>query len=136
MTTRIVRNPENVFVLQNDLVLGNVGIEAKDGSELYFAEGKNLYYDNVTIYLDKTALELTGQRFNSYTNLKLAEAEKAKAGSAKSISDNELELEKLGNKGGKDKDDDGKGNVGLYIGLGIGGLALVGLLVYLISKKK
>jgi hypothetical protein len=69
VTTRIVRNPENVFVLQNDLVLGNVGIEAKDGSELYFAEGKNLYYDNVTIYLDKTALELTGQRFNSYTNL-------------------------------------------------------------------
>lgn len=29
-----------------------------------------------------------------------------------------------------------KSNVGLYIGLGVGGLALVGLLVYVISKKK
>lgn len=29
-----------------------------------------------------------------------------------------------------------KSNVGLYIGLGVGGLVLVGLLVYVISKKK
>lgn len=29
-----------------------------------------------------------------------------------------------------------KSNTGLYIGLGVGGLALVGLLVYVISKKK
>lgn len=29
-----------------------------------------------------------------------------------------------------------KSNVGLYIGLGVGGLALVGALVYLIAKKK
>lgn len=31
---------------------------------------------------------------------------------------------------------DGKSNVGLYVGLGIGGLAIVGVLVYLIAKKK
>ena len=74
--------------------------------------------------------------FNAYTNLKLAEAEKVKAGSAETISNNDLESQKLGNKGGKGKDDEDKGNVGLYIGLGVGGLALVGLLVYVISKKK
>lgn len=74
--------------------------------------------------------------FNAYTNLKLAEAEKAKAGSAETISNNDLESQKLGNKGGKGKDDEDKGNVGLYIGLGVGGLALVGLLVYVISKNK
>ncbi len=74
--------------------------------------------------------------FNAYTNLKSAEAEKVKARSAETISDNDLESQKLGNKGGKGKDDEDKGNVGLYIGLGVGGLALVGLLVYVIAKKK
>jgi hypothetical protein len=32
--------------------------------------------------------------------------------------------------------DDEKSNVGLYVGLAIGGVALVGLLVYVIAKKK
>jgi hypothetical protein len=44
-------------------------------------------------------------------------------------SDNEVKIKEIE----KDKD---KGNVGLYIGLGIGGLVLVGALVYLIAKKK
>jgi hypothetical protein len=44
-------------------------------------------------------------------------------------SDNEVKIKEIE----KDKD---KGNVGLYIGLGIGGLALVGVLVYVIAKKK
>jgi hypothetical protein len=35
------------------------------------------------------------------------------------------------------KDDEApKSNVGLYVGLGLGGLAIVGVVVYLISKKK
>jgi hypothetical protein len=44
-------------------------------------------------------------------------------------SDNEVKIKEIE----KDKD---KGNVGLYIGLGFGGLVLVGALVYLIAKKK
>jgi hypothetical protein len=34
------------------------------------------------------------------------------------------------------EDEKPKSNVGLYVGLGVGGLVVVGLLVYLISKKK
>jgi hypothetical protein len=72
------------------------------------------------------------QGFNSYTNLKMSEADKAKAIASANISNNEVKLEESG---GSKKDDE-KPKVGLYIGLAVGGLALVGALVYLIAKKK
>jgi hypothetical protein len=72
------------------------------------------------------------QGFNSYTNLKMSEADKAKAIASANISSNEVKLQESG---GSKKDDE-KPKVGLYIGLAVGGLALVGALVYLIAKKK
>lgn len=69
---------------------------------------------------------------NKYLESKELDVRKVEAETTGKISENELKLEELG---GKEKDKD-KSNVGLYIGLGIGGLALVGLLFYVISKKK
>lgn len=69
---------------------------------------------------------------NKYLESKELDVRKVEAETTGKISENELKLEELG---GKEKDKD-KSNVGLYIGLGVGGLALVGLLVYVISKKK
>ncbi len=68
-TTKITRNPSNTLALLNDLQLENLSIEAKSGSTLILSPGKNLYYKNVTIYLDKTTFEATGSRYNVYTNL-------------------------------------------------------------------
>ena len=69
---------------------------------------------------------------NKYLESKALDVRKVEAETTGKISENELKLEELG---GKVKDDE-KSNVGLYIGLGVGGLALVGALVYLIAKKK
>ncbi len=69
---------------------------------------------------------------NKYLESKALDVRKVEAETGGKISDNEVKLNELG---GKEKDDE-KSNVGLYIGLGVGGLALVGLLVYVISKKK
>lgn len=69
---------------------------------------------------------------NKYLESKELDVRKVEAETTGKISENELKLEELG---GKEKDKD-KSNVGLYIGLGVGGLALVGLLVYVISKNK
>ncbi len=68
-TTKITRNAANTLVLMNDLQLENLSIEAKSGSTLILSPGKNLYYKNVTVYLDKTTFETTGRRYNVYTNL-------------------------------------------------------------------
>jgi hypothetical protein len=68
-TTKITRNPANTLALMNDLQLENLSIEAKPGSTLVLIPGKNLYYKNVTVYLDKTTFEATGRRYNVYTNL-------------------------------------------------------------------
>lgn len=65
---------------------------------------------------------------NKYLESKELDVRKVEATEATQQKEKELEIE-------KEKDDE-KSNVGLYIGLGVGGLALVGLLVYLISKKK
>jgi hypothetical protein len=73
------------------------------------------------------------QGFNSYTNLKMSEADKAKAIASANISNNQVALGQLPS-GGQPSGQ--KSNTGLYIGLGIGGLALVGVLVYVIAKKK
>jgi hypothetical protein len=69
---------------------------------------------------------------NKYLESKALDVRKVEAETGGKISDNEV---KLNESGGKVKDDE-KSNVGLYIGLGVGGLALVGALVYLIAKKK
>ena len=69
---------------------------------------------------------------NKYLESKELDVRKVEAETGGKISDNEV---KLNESDGKEKDDE-KSNVGLYIGLGVGGLALVGLLVYVISKKK
>lgn len=68
-----------------------------------------------------------------YLKNKEYDVRKVEAQTGGKISDNQVILNESG---GKEKDDDGKSNVGLYIGLGVGGLALVGLLVYVIAKKK
>lgn len=70
--------------------------------------------------------------FGGYLKGKELDTRKVEAETTGKISDNEV---KLNESGGKVKDDE-KSNVGLYIGLGVGGLALVGALVYLIAKKK
>lgn len=72
---------------------------------------------------------------NAYLQNKDLDVKKVQAQSASKISENEVRLEELGGtkKGEKDKDKD---NTGLYIALGLGGLAVVGLLVFLIVKKK
>lgn len=68
---------------------------------------------------------------NSYLQNKELDVRKVEAQTGSKISDNEVILNK------KEKDNpDEKSNTGLYIALGIGGVALVGLLVYVISKKK
>jgi hypothetical protein len=68
---------------------------------------------------------------NKYLESKELDVRKVEAETGGKISDNKVLLEEKE----KAKDED-KGNVGLYIGLGIGGLVLVGALVYLIAKKK
>ena len=68
---------------------------------------------------------------NKYLESKELDVRKVEAETGGKISDNKVLLEEKE----KAKDED-KGNVGLYIGLGIGGLALVGVLVYVIAKKK
>lgn len=86
-------------------------------------------------FADTTAGTIFDKLFtigNKYLESKELDVRKVEAETTGKISENELKLEELG---GKEKDKD-KSNVGLYIGLGVGGLALVGLLVYVISKKK
>jgi len=68
---------------------------------------------------------------NKYLESKELDVRKVEAETGGKISDNKVLLEEKE----KAKDED-KGNVGLYIGLGIGGLVLVGALVYFIAKKK
>jgi hypothetical protein len=63
-----------------------------------------------------------------YLKNKEYDVRKVEATEATEQKEKELEIKKE-----EDKD---KSNVGLYIGLGVGGLALVGLLVYVIAKKK
>lgn len=71
------------------------------------------------------------QGFNAYSGLKMTEAEKAKALASAKISNNQLALAQLPN-----SNQPQKSNTALYVGLGIGGLALVGLLMYVVSKNK
>jgi hypothetical protein len=68
---------------------------------------------------------------NKYLENKELDVRKVEAETGGKISDNKLILDKKE----KDKPDE-KSNVGLYIGLGVGGLALVGVLVYVITKKQ
>jgi hypothetical protein len=68
---------------------------------------------------------------NKYLENKALDVRKVEAQTGGKISDNQVILDK------KEKDNpDEKSNVGLYIGLGVGGLALVGVLVYVIAKKQ
>lgn len=68
---------------------------------------------------------------NSYLQNKELDVRKVEAETGGKISDNKVILDTKE----KDKPDE-KSNVGLYIGLGVGGLALVGVLVYVIAKKQ
>lgn len=68
---------------------------------------------------------------NKYLENKELDVRKVEAETGGKISDNKLILDTKE----KDKPDE-KSNVGLYIGLGVGGLALVGVLVYVITKKQ
>jgi hypothetical protein len=65
---------------------------------------------------------------NAYLTNKELDVRKVEATEATEQKEKELEIKKE-----EDKD---KSNVGLYIGLGVGGLAIVGVLIYLIAKKK
>jgi hypothetical protein len=69
--------------------------------------------------------------FDKYLQSQEIKVREKEADTVAKGSDNEVKLKEIE----KAKDED-KGNVGLYIGLGIGGLALVGVLVYVIAKKK
>lgn len=68
---------------------------------------------------------------NKYLENKELDVRKVEAQTGGKISDNKVILDTKE----KDKPDE-KSNVGLYIGLGFGGLALVGVLVYVITKNK
>ena len=68
---------------------------------------------------------------NKYLENKELDVRKVEAETGGKISDNKLILDTKE----KDKPNE-KSNVGLYIGLGVGGLALVGVLVYVITKKQ
>lgn len=69
---------------------------------------------------------------NTYLTKEELAVRKAEAQAGQNISNNEVRILELGD----DKKDDEKSNTGLYVGLAIGGVAVVGLLVYLIAKKK
>lgn len=64
---------------------------------------------------------------NKYLENKELDVRKVEAKAGQVIAETEKE---------KEKTPPPKSNVGLYIGLGVGGLALVGVLVYVIAKKK
>jgi hypothetical protein len=68
---------------------------------------------------------------NKYLENKELDVRKVEAETGGKISDNKVILDKV-----KEDNPDEKSNVGLYIGLGVGGLALVGVLVYVIAKKQ
>ncbi|MBL4588113.1 hypothetical protein JKY79_02095, partial [Candidatus Babeliales bacterium] len=67
--TQITRKSDNIFSLFSDFTLKNLTIEAEAGSTLLFAEGTNLYYDNVTILLNKASFDVTGHRYNAFTTV-------------------------------------------------------------------
>ena len=69
--------------------------------------------------------------FDGYLKGKELDTRKAEANTVATTSNNQLILKEL-DKEGSDK----KSNVGLYVGLGIGGFVIVGTLIYLIAKKK
>lgn len=52
------------------------------------------------------------------------------------ISENKVKLAELGGESDDDGKDKDKDKTGLYVGLAVGGVAVVGVLVYLIAKKK
>ena len=69
--------------------------------------------------------------FDGYLKGKELDTRKAEANTVATTSNNQVTLKEL------DKEDsDKKSNVGLYVGLGIGGFVIVGALIYLIAKKK
>jgi hypothetical protein len=77
---------------------------------------------------DTTVGKITGQLFSAFDKFlqsKELDVRKEEAKAGQVISENKVETK-----------DDEKSNVGLYVGLAIGGVALVGLLVYVIAKKK
>ena len=80
-----------------------------------------------------TIFDKLSQLGNAYLKNKELDVRKVEAKTGGKISENQV---KLNESGGKEKDDDGKSNTGLYVGLAIGGVALIGLLVYLATKKK
>jgi hypothetical protein len=69
--------------------------------------------------------------FDGYLKGKELDTRKAEANTVATTSNNQVTLQEL-NK----EDSDKKSNVGLYVGLGIGGFVIVGALIYLIAKKK
>jgi hypothetical protein len=77
---------------------------------------------------DTAVGKITGQLFGAFDKFlqsKELDVRKEEAKAGQVISENKV----------KTKDDE-KSNVGLYVGLAIGGLAVVGLVVYLVTKKK
>ena len=84
---------------------------------------------------DTTVGQITDKLFglaNLFLTKKDLDVRGKEAQAGVKISDNKVLLETT-----KDKDDEKpKSNVGLYVGLGVGGLVVVGVLVYLIAKKK
>lgn len=69
---------------------------------------------------------------NSYLQNKELDVRKVEARTGGKISDNEVILDTKK----KTKDDEEKSNTGLYVALGIGGIALIGALIYVVSKKQ
>lgn len=116
---------DNVWRPTTDTIFGTGG-----GSTTTTTDKPKKPFSETTV---GTIFDKLSQLGNAYLKNKELDVRKSEAKAGSKISDNQVILNESG---GKEKDDDGKSNVGLYIGLGVGGLALVGLLVYVIAKKK
>lgn len=116
---------DNVWRPTTDTIFGTGG-----GSTTTTTDKPKKPFSETTV---GTIFDKLSQLGNAYLKNKELDVRKSEAKAGGKISDNQVILNESG---GKEKDDDGKSNVGLYIGLGVGGLALVGLLVYVIAKKK
>ena len=66
---------------------------------------------------------------NKYLENKALDVRTVEAKQTTQQKEKELEIEKT-------KKDNEKGNTGLYVALGVGGVALIGTLIYVVSKKK
>lgn len=68
-TAKIKRLVTSNYYINNDLIINNITIDTANGSVLYVAPGKSLYYNDISVIAGDYAFDLTGTRYNFYTNL-------------------------------------------------------------------